>query len=89
MTWSTDQVNVFFMESIGISEFKAKCIAILKGVHDGNSPLTVTYRGKPLVRIEPMHEEGRQLGVMRQMGRIEGEVLGFDLSEEWEFESRI
>ena len=77
------------MESIGISEFKAKCIAILKGIHDENSPLTVTYRGKPLVRIEPIHQEGRQLGVMRQMGCIEGEVLGVDFDEEWEFESRI
>ena len=77
------------MESIGISEFKAKCIAILKGVHDENSPLTVTYRGKPLVRIEPIQEEGRQLGVMRQMGQIEGEILSFDFDEDWEFERRI
>ena len=77
------------MESIGTSEFKTKCIAILKGVHDENSPLTVTYRGKPLVRNEPIQGEGRQLGAMRQLGRIEGEILGFDFDEDWEVDSRI
>ncbi|MFA7483390.1 MAG: type II toxin-antitoxin system Phd/YefM family antitoxin [Vulcanimicrobiota bacterium] len=75
------------MESIGISEFKARCIAILKGVHAGDSPLTVTYRGKPLVRIEPIQEKQRTLGALREDGRIVEELVGFDFGEDWEFES--
>lgn len=75
------------MESIGISEFKAKCIAVLKEVHSSNSPLTVTYRGKPLVRIEPLHENERILGALREKGQIVGDILEFDFEDEWEMEN--
>lgn len=75
------------MDSIGISELKAKCIAVLKEVHSSNSPLMVTYRGKPLVRIEPIHENERVLGALREDGRIVEDILGFDFDGDWEFEA--
>lgn len=75
------------MDSIGISEFKAKCIAILKEVHAGNSPLTVTYRGEPLVRIEPIKQPNRVLGALRNKGRILEDLVALDFDEEWEFET--
>ncbi len=72
------------METIGISEFKAKCISILKTVQAENKTLTVTHRGKPLVRIEPVREPSRTLGGLSDQGRIKGELVGFDFDEDWE-----
>lgn len=72
------------MESIGISEFKAKCIAILKQVQANNQVVTVTHRGKPLVRIKPIPENTRSLGGLSSLGEIKGELLGFDFDEDWE-----
>ena len=72
------------MESIEISEFKARCISILKAVQAENKSLT--HRDKPLVRIEPVVEAKSVLGGLRDQGRVKGELVGFDFDEEWEME---
>ena len=72
------------MESIGISEFKAKCISILKQVQATNQVLTVTHRGRPLVRIEPIPENTKSLGGLRELGKINGDLVEFDFDEDWE-----
>ena len=41
------------MKEIGISEFRAKCGALLKEVYTSKQPLRVMRRGKPLVEIVP------------------------------------
>lgn len=76
------------MKSIGISEFKAKCIAILKRAHRTHTPLVVTLRGKPLVRIEPLPAAAgqRRLGAFVGQGRIHGDIVELDLTSEWEME---
>ncbi len=72
------------MESVGISEFKAKCIALMKQVQDTNQALLVTYRGKPLVRVEPLSKEKRSLGELAAFGEILGELVGFDFEQDWD-----
>ncbi len=75
------------MDEIGISEFKARCIALLKQVQQSRTPLVVTHRGQPLVRIEPLaREEPRQLGALSHTGRICGDLLDFAFDQEWEME---
>ena len=39
---------------IAISEFKAKCIQLLKSTAESGEELTVTLRGKPLARVVAM-----------------------------------
>jgi antitoxin (DNA-binding transcriptional repressor) of toxin-antitoxin stability system len=72
------------MKSIGISEFKAKCISILKDCQATNQGLTVTHRGKPLVRIEPIGVKARTLGGLQELGTIKETLVGFDFDSEWE-----
>jgi prevent-host-death family protein len=41
------------MKEIAISEFKAKCLAILEQVRKTQQPIRVTRRGKPVAEIVP------------------------------------
>ena len=72
--------------TIAISEFKAHCIALLKAVNEKGHDLTVTHRGKPLVRIESFshHPVKREFGGGRGTGKIVGEIIETsDLLGEW------
>lgn len=41
------------MKEVAISEFKAKCLAILDEVQKTKAPIRVTRRGKPIVEVIP------------------------------------
>ena len=55
------------MKTILVSEFKAKCLAVLKEVCRSREPLVVTLRGQPLVTIQPFAEfpPGKHLGELK------------------------
>ena len=74
------------MKTVIISEFKAKCIAILKEAQRTREPVVVTRRGKPLARIEPIIEGAplRQLGAQRGRMRITGDIVQNDTGQDWE-----
>jgi prevent-host-death family protein len=38
---------------IGVTEFKAKCLAILDEVGEGGGVITITKRGRPLATVGP------------------------------------
>jgi len=89
LTWSIVQVysGDVKQETIGISEFKSKCIAILKRVQDEKSTLIVTHRGKPVARIEPIEQRSAVLGGLKDFGSIRADLLSQDFSDDWEMES--
>ena len=74
------------MKTIAISEFKAKCIAILKEAQHTREPVIVTRRGKPLARIEPILEDAsrRQLGALRGRMQIRGDIVRTGTEQDWE-----
>jgi prevent-host-death family protein len=66
------------MEAIAISQFKAKCLAILQRVKRTGKPILVTRFGKPIVEIVP--PTGRAtaaswIGAFQARGRIVGDVV--------------
>jgi prevent-host-death family protein len=73
------------MKTVLISEFKAKCIKMLKEVHKNGRPLTVTLRGEPIVRVEPIRVEKRKprLGTMKGRMIIKGDVIHSDMEDDW------
>ena len=73
-------------DSIPISEFKAKCIEILKNVNAKRKKVVVTLRGKPLATVEPYREptHERRLGRYEAQTKIVGDVVHFDWSDDWE-----
>jgi prevent-host-death family protein len=76
------------MKTVVISEFKAKCIRLLKDVKATRTPLVVTVRGEPLVTILPYLEESPQpmLGTMKGQVTIHGDIVHADWSGDWEEE---
>ena len=66
------------MDSMSISEFKAKCLAALERVRRTGRPLRVTRFGKPVADIVPPTPEKKAtswLGCMKGKGKILGDII--------------
>ena len=76
------------MEEISVSEFKAKCLAIVERVRKTKKPVRLTRFGKPIaevVPLSPVKMQGNWLGRMRGTAKIVGDIVSpaIDASE-WE-----
>ena len=73
---------------VAISEFKAKCIQMIKSVAENDQELLVTSRGKPLAKVMAIPVvRPRVLGGQR--GAVMAELAGdplirSDFEEDWE-----
>jgi len=67
--------------TIGASEFKAKCLALLDEVAETKTTLVVTKRGKPVARVMPA-EEPRSLTGSMTFNISDEELVNFSL--DWE-----
>jgi len=74
------------MKTLAVSDFKAKCIAVLREAQRNGEPLLVTRRGRPLARIEPISEDSskRQLGLHRGRMRIRRDIVGMTSEDDWD-----
>jgi prevent-host-death family protein len=66
------------MEEISISEFKAKCLAILERVNKTKKPIRVTRFGKPIAEVgppSPVQEKRNWLGRMKGTAKITGDII--------------
>ena len=74
------------MQEIAVSEFKAKCLAILKQVSKTKKPVRITRFGKPIAEIVPPSpaRKGKSwLGFMAGTAEIVGDIVSpvIDLNE--------
>jgi prevent-host-death family protein len=70
--------------SVPAGEFKNRCLKLMDQVHKDGIPITVTKRGKPLVRLTPIRGE-------RQRPDLKGTIVYeakdiFSTGESWEAE---
>lgn len=74
------------MKSILVSEFKAKCIAILKQVERSGEPVIVTLRGRPMAQVVPFVDSarGKRLGALKGSMKIRRELVRGDTTRDWE-----
>ncbi|MHC4549542.1 MAG: type II toxin-antitoxin system Phd/YefM family antitoxin [Planctomycetota bacterium] len=65
------------MKRVSVSEFKARCLALMAEVNEKRVPLLVTKRGQPLVRILPARDGEKKswLGCMKGTGTIRGDLI--------------
>ena len=66
------------MEEVAISEFKAKCLALLERVRQTKKPLRVTRFGKPVAEIVPPSPEAGHndwIGSMHDTMKIPGDIV--------------
>ena len=74
------------MQEIAISEFKAKCVAILEQVRKTKRPIRITRLGKPVAEVfppSPAKQKGDWLGSMKGSFDIVGDIVSpvIDLSD--------
>lgn len=76
------------MEEVAISEFKAKCLALLERVRKTKQPIRVTRFGKPVAEVVPPSpgaEPGEWLGSMADSMEIVGDIVSPVIEEgDWE-----
>jgi prevent-host-death family protein len=66
------------MEEIAISEFKAKCLALLKRVQKTKTPIRITRFGKPIAEVvppSPTSDRKNWLGSMAGTVDILGDII--------------
>lgn len=66
------------MQEISISEFKAKCLAILEQVRKTKKPVRITRFGKPVAEVvapSPVKDRTEWIGSMADRGEILGDLL--------------
>ena len=66
------------MKEVAISEFKAKCLAMLERVRRTQKPLRVTRFGKPVAEIVPPSPDTGQkqwIGSMKDTMEIMGDIV--------------
>jgi prevent-host-death family protein len=76
------------MQEIAISEFKAKCLAVLERVRSTRKPIRVTRFGKPVAEVVPptaVEERSSWIGSMKNSLEIAGDIISPANDEsEWE-----
>jgi len=76
------------MREIAISEFKAKCLALLEQVRATKKPIRVTRLGKPVAEVVPptaVEDRAAWIGSMKDTMKITGDIVSPATDEdEWE-----
>jgi prevent-host-death family protein len=78
------------MQTMLVSDFKAKAIATLKGVRATGQPVLVTLRGEPLAEVVPVRPAGAagvRFGAGRGLMRrrpSDATLIDGDFASEWE-----
>jgi len=76
------------MQEIAISEFKAKCLALLQQVSKTKRPIRVTRFGKPIAEVIPpsfIQERAAWIGSLKDSMEIVGDIISPANEEnEWE-----
>jgi prevent-host-death family protein len=69
-----------------VSDFKAKCIAVLKEVQRTGEPIVVTLRGRPMARVERYADgaQAKRLGVLKGSMDIRHDLVRVGTTRDWE-----
>ena len=71
--------------SIGVSEFKAKCLRLLDQVEQEGKTLVITKRGRPVAKVVPASARKRSLrGTWKGLVKIKGDIVNFNTGQDWE-----
>lgn len=88
LTMTTDHGACLLMDSVAISESKARCLAILEKVRRTGRPIVITRHGEPVAEVvppSPAHREENWLGCASGSGHIVGDLIAPASDErEWE-----
>ncbi|MGA2118278.1 MAG: type II toxin-antitoxin system prevent-host-death family antitoxin [Bryobacteraceae bacterium] len=72
--------------TVSVTEFKAKCLALLDEIGERGGSITITKRGKPLATVKPAHRAAwkNPAGLWAGKVTIDDDLLMADMSDLWE-----
>ncbi|OFW13903.1 MAG: hypothetical protein A3F69_00050 [Acidobacteria bacterium RIFCSPLOWO2_12_FULL_66_10] len=71
--------------TVGVADFKARCLEFLEDVGARGDELIITKRGKPIATVSPVRPEARPLkGLFAGQIKIVGDIVNVDWTDEWE-----
>ena len=72
--------------TINITEFKAKCLALLEDIGQHGGTITITKRGCPLATVGPARSTAWKSpeGLLAGKGLIDGDLLDSDRADLWD-----
>jgi prevent-host-death family protein len=71
-------------DHVTAAEFKAKCLRLMDEVAKRRTPLVITKRGKPLVKLVPFSDEAIDIfGRMAGTIKIVGDIISPIDEDEW------
>ena len=72
-------------QTVGVADFKARCLELLEGVGSRGDEIIITKRGKPIAHIVPIRPDVPDLkGMYAGKMKIVGDIVNFNLADEWE-----
>lgn len=75
------------MKSVSVSEFKARCLELLRGIEENGETVLVTKHGRPVAEVRaPQKKRSRSaFGCMKDRTQVVGDVVEPAVpTEEWE-----
>lgn len=71
--------------TVGVAEFKARCLELIEGVGSRGDELVITKRGKPVAKVVPIRPETRPLkGMLAGRLKIVGDIVNANWANDWE-----
>ena len=71
------------MESLSVSEFKSKCLAVLQDVNKQKKRVVITKRGKPIAEVIPYDPEEKEIP-LKDTVLFMGDIISPVADEDWE-----
>jgi prevent-host-death family protein len=71
--------------TVGVAEFKARCLELIDGVGTRGDELVITKRGKPVAKVVPIRPAADDLkGAYAGRMRIVGDIVNVNWADDWE-----
>jgi prevent-host-death family protein len=71
------------MESLSVSEFKSKCLAVLQDVNKQKKRVVITKRGKPIAEVIPYDPREKEIP-LKDTVLFMGDIISPVTDEDWE-----
>jgi prevent-host-death family protein len=71
------------MESLSVSEFKSKCLAVLQDVDKQKKRVVITKRGKPIAEVIPYESEEKEIPLEDTVVFM-GDIISPVAEQDWE-----
>ena len=71
------------METLSVSEFKAKCLSVLQDVNKQKKRVIITKRGKPIAEVIPHESEDKEVP-LEDTVLFMGDIVSPVAEEDWE-----